>query len=104
MKKIEIDEIAKFKPESFYLNFIHESPNFKIILFCFEPGQELPVHSHDVDSEAMIFIIEGEGFFTGGPEEVPASKGSMLISKVEEPHGVRAETRMKVLVCIAPPI
>ncbi len=104
MKKIDIDEIAKFKDESFYLNFIHESPNIKIILFCFEPGQELPVHSHDVESEVLLFVVEGEGFFTGGDEDVEAKKGSLLISPVSEPHGVKAKTRMKVLVGIAPPI
>ena len=102
--KIDIDDIAKFKDESFYLNFIHESPNIKIILFCFEPGQELPVHSHDVESEVLLFVVEGEGFFTGGDEDVEAKKGSLLISPVSEPHGVKAKTRMKVLVGIAPPI
>lgn len=104
MKKIETEEVAKFKKESFWLDVIHESPNMKLILFCFEPGQELPVHSHDVESEVFLFVVEGEGFFTGGVEDVPVKKGSLLVSPVSEPHGVRAKTRMKVLVGIAPPI
>jgi quercetin dioxygenase-like cupin family protein len=104
MKKIEIDEIAKFKQESFYLNFVHDSPNMRLILFCFEEGQELPVHSHDVESEVFLFVVDGEGFFTGGSEDVPAVKGSLLISPVSEPHGIKARTRMKVLVGIVPPI
>ncbi|MBU2559743.1 cupin domain-containing protein [archaeon] len=104
MKKIEIDEVAKFKEDSFYLNFIHDSPNMRLILFCFEPGQELPVHSHDVDSEVFLFVMDGEGFFTGGDIDVPAKKGSLLISRVSDPHGIKAKTRMKVLVGIVPPI
>lgn len=104
MKKIEIDEVAKFKEDSFHLDFIHDSPNMRLILFCFEPGQELPVHSHDVESEVFLCVLEGEGFFTGGDEEVPAKKGSLLISKVSDPHGIKGKTRMKVLVGIVPPI
>ena len=104
MKKIEIDEVAKFKEDSFYLNFIHDSQNMRLILFCFEEGQELPVHSHDVESEVFLCVLEGEGFFTGGEEDVPVEKGSLLISPVSEPHGIRARTRMKVLVGIVPPI
>jgi quercetin dioxygenase-like cupin family protein len=104
MKKIEIEDIAKFKKDNMWLDFVHESPNMKLILFCFEPGQELPVHSHDVESEVFLFVIEGEGFFTGGEKDVPANKGSLLVSQVSNPHGIKAKTRMKVLVGIAPPI
>ena len=43
--------------------------------FNFEPGQELPVHSHEADSEVALLILEGEGVFTGGPQEVPFRAG-----------------------------
>jgi quercetin dioxygenase-like cupin family protein len=76
----------------------------RLILFCFEPGQELPVHSHDVDSEVFLCVLEGEGSFIGGEKDIPAKRGSLLVSPVSEPHGIRAKTRMKVLVGIAPPI
>jgi quercetin dioxygenase-like cupin family protein len=104
MKKIDLEEVAKFSEEKYWLDFVHDSPNIRLILFCFEPGQELPVHSHDVESEVFLYVVEGEGFFTGGREDIPAGKGSLLVSPVSEPHGVKAETRMKVLVGITPPI
>ncbi len=104
MTKFEIDEIANFSEENFWMKIVHDSPNIRLILFCFEPGQELPVHSHDVESEVVLHVVDGEGFFTGGEEDVPAKKGSTLVSQVSEPHGIRATTRMKVLVGITPPI
>jgi quercetin dioxygenase-like cupin family protein len=104
MKRIEIEEVAKFSNERYWLDFVHDSPNIRLILFCFEPGQELPVHSHDVDSEVFLYVIEGEGSFIGGPEDLPAEKGSLLVASVSEPHGIKAKTRMKVLVGITPPI
>lgn len=104
MELIQLDERARFQKENFYLDLVHDMYTFRMIVFNFEPGQELPIHQHEADSEVAIQVLEGEGFFTGGDEELAASPGSLLICKVSEPHGVRAETRMRVLVTIAPPI
>ncbi len=101
---IEIDEVAKFSKDRFGVELLHDSPNTRILLFCFEAGQELPVHSHDVESDVSICVLEGEGQFTGGEKDIPAKKGSLLVSPVSEPHGIKAKTRMKVLVSITPPI
>lgn len=102
--KIEIDEIAKFSEDKYRVELLHDSPNTRILLFCFEADQELPVHSHDVDSEVSICVLEGMGYFTGGEKDISAKKGSLLVSPVSEPHGIKAKTRMKVLVSITPPI
>jgi quercetin dioxygenase-like cupin family protein len=94
-----------FSDKNFKMTLIHESENFKIINFNFKKGQTLPVHSHDIDGEAAITILEGEGKFLGGDGvEIPAKKGEMLVSQIRDPHGVKADTDMSVLVVIAPPI
>jgi quercetin dioxygenase-like cupin family protein len=52
-----------------------------------------------------IQVLEGKGYFLReGQTELPAEKGDILISEIREPHGVRAETKMRILVTIAPPI
>ncbi|GBE55408.1 MAG TPA: cupin domain-containing protein [Euryarchaeota archaeon] len=104
MQIINLDEYAQFREDRYNLRLLHDSPGWRIINFNFEAGQELPVHSHDVESEVMILVLAGEGYFTGGESEVEVRPGSMLISKVSEPHGIKATTRMRVLVAIAPPI
>jgi len=104
MEILDLWSKGKFDPHRFHMELIHDMYTFRMILFSFEPGQELPVHHHEADSEVAILVLEGEGEFTGGEQGIAAKQGSLLICKVSEPHGVRAKTRMRVLVSIAPPI
>ncbi len=106
MKIINLEntnQFAKCIMQRFFL--VEDSPNFKIINFNLDEGVTFPVHSHDLDGELSIQVLEGEGFFLGENEtELPAKKGDILISQIREPHGVRAGTKMRILVTIAPPI
>lgn len=106
MKVLKLDETNEFTPgvmKRFFL--VEDSENFKIINFNLDEGVTFPVHSHDLDGELSILVIEGEGYFLGdGDTELPANKGDILISQIREPHGVRAKTKMRILVTIAPPI
>jgi quercetin dioxygenase-like cupin family protein len=40
----------------------------------------------------------------GKDTSLPAKKGDVLISDISEPHGIKADSDMRVLVTIAPPI
>lgn len=106
MKVIQLDTTNEFSPgrmKGFFL--VEDSPHFKIINFNLDEGVEFPVHSHDLDGELSILVLEGEGFFLGEDKsEIPAKKGDLLISKIREPHGVRSVSKMRILVTIAPPI
>jgi quercetin dioxygenase-like cupin family protein len=102
MKVFNLQDTAKFSQERFFRELIFDSPNLRVLNFNFEPGQELPVHSHPADSEVALLVLEGEGVFTGGPEEIPAKPGVMQIMPVTEPHGLKALTRLRLLVVIAP--
>ena len=106
MKGIQLNDTQEFTPgamKRFIL--VEDSPNFKIINFNLDKGVTFPVHSHDLDGELSIQVLEGEGYFLGeGDKEIVAQQGDILISQIREPHGVRAKTRMRILVTIAPPI
>jgi quercetin dioxygenase-like cupin family protein len=104
MKQVAIFTEGKFKQEAFSKLLVHDSPYFKIINFNFEPGQELPVHAHDIEGQVSILVLEGEGEFLSKEVSLPAKIGDILISEIAEPHGIRAKTRLRVLVTIAPPI
>ena len=103
-EKFNVDDIATFKDDKMTVNITHDSVNFRQLLFCFKPGQELPVHSHDVDSEIIMAIMDGEGIVIEEDNEVPVRKGDILIGQVSVPHGILAKTEMKVLVTITPPL
>lgn len=106
MKKIELDATREYTPggmKRFFL--VQDSPYFKIINFNLAAGHTFPVHSHDIDGDLSIQVIEGTGEFLGADDSsMPAKTGDILISEIREPHGVRATTDMRILVTIAPPI
>ncbi len=106
MKVINLETTREFtenRMQRFFL--VEDSPYFKIINFNLDAGVTFPVHSHDLDGELSILVLEGEGFFLGENDSaIPAKAGEILISEIREPHGVRATTRMRIIVTIAPPI
>lgn len=106
MKKISLTETNQFTEGGMARFFlVQDSPFFKIINFNLSAGHTFPVHSHDMDGQLSIQVIEGNGFFLGEDEaEIPATEGDILISEIREPHGVRATSDMRILVTIAPPI
>jgi quercetin dioxygenase-like cupin family protein len=105
MKKIELFKENDFNDLHMSKYLVHDSPYFKILNFNFRAGQELPIHSHDIDGQLSIAVLEGEGEFLGKDgTTLPANPGDVLISDISEPHGVRAKSDLRVLVTIAPPI
>jgi quercetin dioxygenase-like cupin family protein len=106
MRTIRLNDTQEFTSgamKRFFL--VEDSENFKIINFNLDEGVTFPVHSHDLDGELSIQVLEGEGYFLGEENsEIVAQQGDILISQIREPHGVRAKTRMRILVTIAPPI
>ncbi|MDD4273944.1 cupin [Desulfobacter postgatei] len=106
MKVLKLTETNEFTPgamKRFFL--VQNSEFFKIINFNLDAGVTFPVHSHDLDGELSIQVLEGKGWFLGENDtKIPAAKGDILISEIREPHGVMAETQMRIIVTIAPPI
>jgi len=101
MKLLDLQVVNQFSPDKPYRELLHDSPNLRVLAFNFEPGQELPVHSHPADADVTLLILEGEGEFTG-VHPMPARAGIMQIMPARDPHGLQAKTRLRLLVFIAP--
>jgi len=105
MKKIELSATREFTELTMKTIVVHDSEFFKIINFNLKAGMLFPVHSHDLDGQVSIHVIEGEGEFLGdGDVAMAAKEGDVLVCDIREPHGVRAVTDLRLLVTIAPPI
>ncbi len=105
MKQLNLYEENDYSEKAFKKLLVHDSPYFKILNFNFKSGQELPVHSHDIEGQLSLVIVEGEGEFLGKDGITsPANTGDVVISDIAEPHGLRAITDLRLLVTIAPPI
>lgn len=71
LKLENTNEFASGAMKRFFL--VEDSPDFKIINFNLDEGVTFPVHSHDLDGQLSIQVLEGEGFFLGGNDvELPA--------------------------------
>lgn len=105
MKRIEVLKEGGFSEEGMKKLLIHDSPYFRVLNFNFRSGQELGIHSHDVEGQLSIVVLEGEGEFLGKDGlTLPANTGDVLISDIREPHGILAISDMRVIVTIAPPV
>ncbi len=104
MKQINLFEANDFADKGMKKLLVHDSPYFKILNFNFKAGQELPVHSHDIEGQVSLVIMEGTGEFLGKDGALPGKQGDVVISDIAEPHGFRATTNVRLLVTIAPPI
>ena len=105
LKKVAVFKENDFSDNAFKNYLVHESPYMKVINFNFKAGQQLPIHSHDIEGQLTITVLEGSGKFLGdGGKELEAHPGDVLVSDISEPHGISATADMRVLVTIAPPI
>ena len=104
MKKIDLGDTNEFSPISMRSFVLHDSEFFKIINFNLGAGQLFPVHSHQIEGQLSIVVLEGEGEFLTDNAAIPAKVGDVLVSDISDPHGVKAKTNMRILVTIAPPI
>lgn len=104
MKKINLYEESGFNDLGMKKFLVHDSPYFKILNFNFKAGQQLPIHSHDIEGQLSILVMEGEGEFLGSDGNLPAKAGDVLVCDISVPHGIIATTDMRTLVTIAPPI
>jgi len=105
MQKHELSKTRIFDEGHMKKFLLHDSPWFRIINFNLGAGQTFPVHSHDTEGQLSIHVVEGEGeFLAENNDAIPAMTGDILISEINEPHGVRAKTDMRIVVTIAPPL
>ena len=104
MQNINVYEAGEFSEQNFKRLLVHDSPYMKVLNFNFKAGQEMPIHSHDIEGKVSMMILEGEGELLGGTQPVRVKKGDVLVCDIAEPHGLMAITDLRLLVTIAPPI
>ncbi len=80
---------------------LHESPSFKLVLFCFEPGQALSEHT--APFEAIIQVIEGSGEVRLGDSVQNAKPGALYVMPAGLTHAVTAKERFVFLLTMARP-
>jgi quercetin dioxygenase-like cupin family protein len=88
---------ASYSPGKMGKSTIFESPRLLVGLNAFEPGQEHALHAH-AGQDKVYHVIEGEGVFLLDGRELPMQTGDLLVAPEGVPHGVRNNSRRRLLV------
>jgi quercetin dioxygenase-like cupin family protein len=99
----KIAAVKQFSMEKMKKNGIFETERFFCDLYCFEPGQTQPAHTHE-GSDKVYFVIEGKGMFQVDGEERELGAGEIVLARSGHKHGVanKGNERLVVLVYMAP--
>ncbi|HZD09950.1 MAG TPA: cupin domain-containing protein [Candidatus Binatia bacterium] len=98
-----LSENTGSRPEKFYKTTLFQSDALLLGLNCLEPGQVQAPHEHS-GQDKFYYVVEGEGRFQLGEEQLMARAGDVVWAPAGVLHGVRNEgdERLTLLVAIAP--
>jgi quercetin dioxygenase-like cupin family protein len=100
MEKVSLEELEEYNREHPVAKLLHDSEAVRVVLFCLDKGQEIPLHVST--SEVLMQVFRGQGRLIAGEDEIKAKPGTMVVCARKEPHGIKAAERMTVLATIAP--
>ena len=79
----------------------HDSPDARLVLFRFDPGQEVPPHVSS--SSVLLTILEGEGVVSGADGDREVSRGEVVCFEPNELHGMRSQAQAFVVLATITP-
>ena len=99
----KIADAMQFGAEKMKKNGLFETERMFCDLYCFEPGQSQPAHTHE-GSDKIYFVIQGKGRFQVGDEERELREREIAIAPSGQKHGVTnaGPDRLVLLVFMAP--
>ena len=96
MLPIDLDSETEFLDDHPRTKMLHDSPQFRAVLFCLEKGQGVPRHVSP--SEVMMLVHKGSGTVIVGDKEHRMKAGEMVVCRPNESHGSRPEGERLVLL------
>jgi len=100
MTRIELRKHMKFDRRRHLSELVHDSPNSRVVLFSFEPGQGLD--PHESTSEVIFIGMEGKADVLVGDKETTIAEKEIVVCPPNISHGLRAAERAAVLAIITP--
>ena len=99
----QVQEHVGSKAEKFYKTTLFQGERLLLGLNCLEPGQVQKPHDH-VAQDKFYYVVEGNGRFQIGNEQVIAGTGEVVWAPAGVLHGVMntGNGRLTLLVGIAP--
>ena len=103
MVHTDFESERTYDDQRFTAQTIFESPQMKVVLGYFEPGQFIPVHAPE--SDVAIAVQSGTAVVRDGSEEHDVVPGDMVVVEAGTERGIRTDEseRMEALLVTAPP-
>ena len=104
MKKIRIQEHARFQPDKMAKVALGSTERALVDLYCVAPGQSQKAHTHG-DQDKVYIVLEGSVRITVGAEEETFGAGEAVIARAGEVHGLVNDSQAPaiLLVVVTPP-
>jgi quercetin dioxygenase-like cupin family protein len=90
--------VKSLPPDSILSRSLYEDEHQKIILFGFQPGQELSEHTASVP--AVLHFLQGEADLTLGKDQQLAREGSWARIPANLPHSIKARSETLMLLTL----
>lgn len=89
-------QVVDIPADSILSRTFFSSPEFKVILFAFAPGQELSEHT--AAKPALLHFLKGEAHLKLGADEMEVSAGAWVHMPPHLPHSIFARSGMVMLL------
>ena len=96
IKATELTGMVEYQKEAVVSSTLIDKETGTVTLFAFDRGQGLSEHTAPFD--AMVCILDGEAEITISGKSYPVKEGEMLIMPADEPHGLKAVERFKMML------
>ncbi len=90
--------IDAFPPDSIISRNLFQDDSLKVILFGFQPGQELSEHTASVP--ATLQFLSGTATLRLGDDTKPAQQGTWVHLPAHLSHSIKAETETLMLLTL----
>jgi quercetin dioxygenase-like cupin family protein len=101
----KLEDIVSFDPSAGKKTIFYETGCMAGAVWCLEPGQKVPNHSHSTSDDIWI-CVQGTGtFYPGFGEKIEITKGDIIFSEKGQQHGmVNTGDERFIFVGVAGPI
>ncbi len=95
MQVINLEDLKEFSASDLIKKELAVTANFKLLLICFEAGQEVPPCV--MERSTAFYIVEGKGKVLASDEEYAVTSGAIVIIGPDLARQIKAESRLVVL-------
>ena len=92
----QLTDLVDYQAGSVVSKTLIDKQTGTVTLFAFDKGQGLSEHTAPFD--AMVQVLEGSVEITISGQVYTVSAGEILIMPADEPHGLKAQERFKMLL------